>query len=407
MYPFDFNEIQRRAREAMEFQKRIDDAGGINGFVSAQQRAIESFRELETDRMRRQSQLLGNTLDQLEEGRRRYAEYSKAQVSGIIDTNKRALEIAREVTASLNYDKFQNALVTNNLTNLQLVTSASKLAEKALRDFNANHGAKMAEILGGFDAQKLLNDINLKNREISKSFLNPAITATLIKPFAERLNEKWQEQVVRKTFDQPVISSRVRNYIDETVKLAVSSEIEEFEQTFVGKLTVEIKNAVVEADSKDDFDKRMGQVISTALEESGRTNLGQNTIYLIVTFVIATLLALTSIGISLYQIAESKQSGLEQSKKDELMLLYLKNISENSENADSDETSGIFYEVQRKTNLKLNPQPKAQTIGILMPGLNVKVGISKHKWVFVEYFDYIHGVPRYGWIDKKYLKRID
>lgn len=44
--------------------------------------------------------------------------------------------------------------------------------------------------------------------------------------------------------------------------------------------------------------------------------------------------------------------------------------------------------------------------GRLFPNTKVKLITEKHKWVYIEWTDYLEVVPRYGWVNKKYLKRL-
>lgn len=67
----------------------------------------------------------------------------------------------------------------------------------------------------------------------------------------------------------------------------------------------------------------------------------------------------------------------------------------------------VYYVVEREAKLKNHPRPKSPTIQLLSPNQRLKLVKSKGKWIYVEYFDYIEGVPKTGWVLKKYTKRID
>ena len=41
----------------------------------------------------------------------------------------------------------------------------------------------------------------------------------------------------------------------------------------------------------------------------------------------------------------------------------------------------------------------------LYPNTRVKLIVEKHKWLYVEWTDYLEAIPRYGWVNKKYLKK--
>jgi len=66
----------------------------------------------------------------------------------------------------------------------------------------------------------------------------------------------------------------------------------------------------------------------------------------------------------------------------------------------------VYYVVEREARLRNHPRPKSSTIQILSPNQRLKLVKSKGKWIYVEYFDYIEGTPKTGWVLKKYTKRI-
>ena len=43
----------------------------------------------------------------------------------------------------------------------------------------------------------------------------------------------------------------------------------------------------------------------------------------------------------------------------------------------------------------------------LLPKQKSRLVQRRHKWIYVEYFDEIEGIPKYGWANKKYLKKIE
>jgi hypothetical protein len=66
----------------------------------------------------------------------------------------------------------------------------------------------------------------------------------------------------------------------------------------------------------------------------------------------------------------------------------------------------IYYEVQRPVDMKLRPNHRSLTIARLDRGQEVRLVRMAHKWIYVEYSDE-GDVPLIGWIDKKYLSRIN
>jgi hypothetical protein len=70
------------------------------------------------------------------------------------------------------------------------------------------------------------------------------------------------------------------------------------------------------------------------------------------------------------------------------------------------EINQIYYIVQRPVNVRIKPSNKSNKLDILYPNNKVRLIKSRHKWIFVEYFDFIEGIPKTGWVYKKYLIRV-
>jgi hypothetical protein len=65
-----------------------------------------------------------------------------------------------------------------------------------------------------------------------------------------------------------------------------------------------------------------------------------------------------------------------------------------------------LYVVIRSVNLRSRPTTKSPVIEQLLPNQIVELIQPKKKWIYVRYFDFINGLPKTGWVSKKYLKRI-
>lgn len=68
---------------------------------------------------------------------------------------------------------------------------------------------------------------------------------------------------------------------------------------------------------------------------------------------------------------------------------------------------GTHYVAHRKVEIKTKPSFKSQTIVTIYPNQKVRMVKKQHKWIYIEYFDYIDGVPKTGWASKKYLVKMN
>lgn len=64
-----------------------------------------------------------------------------------------------------------------------------------------------------------------------------------------------------------------------------------------------------------------------------------------------------------------------------------------------------FYVVLRVAKLRNKPTTKSPVIETLWPNQKVELIKCRQKWIYIEYFDLIEGVPKNGWVYKKYLKK--
>lgn len=71
-----------------------------------------------------------------------------------------------------------------------------------------------------------------------------------------------------------------------------------------------------------------------------------------------------------------------------------------------EESKEVYFVVERTVKIRLKPSTKSPVITILHSNQRVSLINSKGKWIYIEYFDYIEGLPKSGWACKKYLKRL-
>ncbi len=70
------------------------------------------------------------------------------------------------------------------------------------------------------------------------------------------------------------------------------------------------------------------------------------------------------------------------------------------------QTDTSWYVVNRQASMFSKSTVKSSIIGVLYPNQRVQLIQRKHKWIYVQYFDYLDCIPRNGWVLKKYLKLI-
>jgi hypothetical protein len=67
------------------------------------------------------------------------------------------------------------------------------------------------------------------------------------------------------------------------------------------------------------------------------------------------------------------------------------------------ESPETIYVVGRQCYIRTDRFAKATAIGVLYPYQVVEVRKTSGKWAYIEFFDHVSGIPRTGWILKKYV----
>ena len=70
------------------------------------------------------------------------------------------------------------------------------------------------------------------------------------------------------------------------------------------------------------------------------------------------------------------------------------------------DTKSTYYFANRSVNLRALPNTESSIIAILHPNQRVELVKQKDRWLYIMYFDHIHGVPRIGWVYHRYLSLV-
>ena len=195
--------------------------------------------------------------------------------------------------------------------------------------------------------------------------------------------------------------------------------IEFLRNTYVGNLAILVREAVINSSNNDEAVRKI-----ESLYEEKITSLPHNKFLreFHLNLFVAVIIAVIQIWISFYL---SEQSSIELraisgeisskievvgdrlDKRMEKIEDRLKKIEKDSLDDDNFEENDVYYVVQRTASVKNRPNFNSLTINYLSSDTKIHLLKSKHKWIYIEYIDYLEVVPRYGWVNKKYLKRLE
>ncbi len=128
----------------------------------------------------------------------------------------------------------------------------------------------------------------------------------------------------------------------------------------------------------------------------------------LVMFILTFLSFLVGSGQFYYAKLQYDDAKLSSEINDQRYSELVKILNRIAENLDEKPVNNeTIYVVQRTIKLTVKPKFKSYTIAVLYPNQQVQLVESSHKWIYVEYFDYLDGIPKYGWANKKYLVKLE
>jgi hypothetical protein len=187
-----------------------------------------------------------------------------------------------------------------------------------------------------------------------------------------------------------------------TASLDSIRNIAELQNSFAIELASTIYRIIEE---NEDTINEFENLIETKLREQPNAKASLELIMFILTF-LSLLVGTGQFYYAKLQYDDAKQSSQSNEQKFSDFIEILKRIAERLDEK-PDEKDKTHYAVQRTVELKTKPKFNSSTIAVLYPNQQVKLVESSHKWIYVEYFDYLEGIPKYGWANKKYLVKID
>ena len=124
-------------------------------------------------------------------------------------------------------------------------------------------------------------------------------------------------------------------------------------------------------------------------------------------FLVTLFMMLAAWGTTLYQIKQANDSSKTQTEQHAQSMAVWERIASQLQRLFPETDNGIYYVAERRVELKTKPSFGSYTITAIITNQKVRLVQMNHQWIYIEYFDYIEGVPKYGWASKKYLKRLE
>lgn len=175
-----------------------------------------------------------------------------------------------------------------------------------------------------------------------------------------------------------------------------------FQESFAGIMAGTLKQAFEALDERDERAfEQLEQLIDEKISTLPRNQVTAESLWQFLLMLFITL------GLGLYQIKQDNDSGKTQTEQHNQAMIVMERIANNIQRLFQEQDLNVYYVAERKVNLKIKPKNNSLTITTLFPNQKTRLVQINHQWIYIEYFDYLEGVPKYGWASKKYLKRIN
>ena len=366
----------------------------------------------------------------MDEITRRALEAFRESESSALGINRRrmleAFEATQTVQARAALEAFRAFETTRSKAALEVFKSFEAIQSRAALDVIRNMPAiprtALDAIQGTIDqtirATPFLDALRENERQIASLFRREH-TATL--DAIRAATESFQFDAVRRavsTFDRLNLA-QLGSIAGSAGLAALSFNNPALESVFASdsfaKIVADSVRSTLEAHRLDVSSfEGLEQLIDEKLADLPRDKVTAYGVYEIIRDSVLLLLTLTQLGGMAYQINDAKQQAIQQMEttaqreaKWAQALEFLKQIAESTAKLVPENDPGKYYVVERNVVLHIKPQTKAAKIVMLFPNQRVLLVNDNHKWIYIEYFDYLEGVPRYGWAMKKYFRRLD
>lgn len=186
------------------------------------------------------------------------------------------------------------------------------------------------------------------------------------------------------------ISNAAIRYFDST------SAFNRFPESFIGQILYQLQS-IPDIEDMEDVEREASNIEKSFIEKIGSLRPD----FISREGMIQILVAIIIFWCQMHEGMKTEHLILDVIKQTELRL------AERIETLRPEESKEVFYVVlSRPAQLRNHPTTRKPVIEVLFPNQRVSLIAADGKWIYVKYFDYIDGVPKSGWVLKKYLNRI-
>jgi hypothetical protein len=176
--------------------------------------------------------------------------------------------------------------------------------------------------------------------------------------------------------------------------------------SFAGRLADILREEIEPTEQSNANLDRIEEIINKQVESLPQSRISAEGLIHLYLTILSVLIALAGLGITFRQFLDSGKISEDQQQLFTRLFDLTHKVVESTERLNPLQDTSIYYVVEREVALRIKPRTKSKITALLFPNQKVRLVQPSHQWIYVEYFDEIEAVPKYGWAYKKYLKRL-
>lgn len=185
-----------------------------------------------------------------------------------------------------------------------------------------------------------------------------------------------------------------------------TDQIAALTSSFSGKLAASIAEALESVATDPRAFDHTEEIYATKVSSLTRSRISADGLWQIYIQILMLLIALGQFRLGLDQINNAATSSQEQKQYLRELIEATQRIAAQTGRLIPADDQNTYFVVERTVTLRVRPTAKSTALAVLLPNQKVRLVARNHKWIYVEYFDYLEGVPKTGWAFKKYFMKL-
>lgn len=184
-------------------------------------------------------------------------------------------------------------------------------------------------------------------------------------------------------------------------------QIRAIQSSFSGQLAVALREMLAAGPITDETARPVLELIDSRIDSGQKGRITAEGLLGLLLALIAVIISFKDYRLNVDQSSSSDKAAVVQEQQLTKISDLLGQVIERINHVGPKEDQNTYYVVEREVILRLKPNTKSSEVALLFRNQKVRLVKPNHQWIYVEYFDEIEAVPKYGWAYKKYLKKLD